>query len=122
MRRRVVLSSAAVICLSAGVSAPGAAFPPPPPAAAGPGATVCSPTSKDVNEVSGLVAKPDGGYYAIQDSQVEPARSKLFVLADACKPTKTIKYDPGRALDPEDAALGKDGTLYVADIGDNDEG
>ncbi|WP_433057526.1 hypothetical protein [Dactylosporangium sp. CS-033363] len=120
MRRRVVLSSAAVLCLSAGVSAPAAAAPSP-TAAAGAGATVCTPSSKDVNEISGLVAKPDGGYYAIQDSQLEPARAKIYVLDDACKLTKTIKYDPGRALDPEDAALDKNGTLYVADIGDNDE-
>ncbi|MER7281402.1 hypothetical protein ABT369_43900 [Dactylosporangium sp. NPDC000244] len=121
MRRRVVLSSAAVICLSAGVSAPAAAYAPSPTAAAGAGTTVCTPNPKDVNEVSGLVAIPDGGYYAIQDSQPEPARSKIFVLDGSCKVTKTIKYDPGRALDPEDAALDKNGTLYVADIGDNDE-
>ncbi|WP_433216651.1 hypothetical protein ACQP00_08195 [Dactylosporangium sp. CS-047395] len=120
MRRRVVLSSAAVLCLSAGVSAPATAAPSP-TAAAGAGATVCTPSSKDVNEISGLVAKPDGGYYAIQDSQLEPARAKIYVLDDACKLTKTIKYDPGRALDPEDAALDKNGTLFVADIGDNDE-
>ncbi|MEU7874208.1 hypothetical protein [Dactylosporangium sp. NPDC049140] len=122
MRRRVVLCSAAVICLSAGVSAPAAAYAPSPTAAAaaGAGATVCSPTPKDVNEVSGLVAKPDGGYYAIQDSQVEPAKSKIWVLDDSCKLLKTINYQT-RPIDPEDAALGKDGTLYIGDIGDNDE-
>jgi hypothetical protein len=118
MRRRVVLSAAAVMALSAGVSAaPAAAYAPSPSAA--PGQTVCIPTAKDVTEISGLVATQTG-YYAIQDSQSGGVKSKIFVLDNACKLTKTIEY-PTQARDPEDAALDKNGTLYVADIGDNDE-
>ncbi|GAA3457317.1 hypothetical protein GCM10018962_91510 [Dactylosporangium matsuzakiense] len=118
----MVLSSAALVCLSAGVTAPAAAYAPSPSAQAqaGAGTPVCSPNSKDVSEISGLVAKPDGGYYAVQDSQPRPGKPKIFVLGDDCKLNKTINY-PTAAVDPEDAALGKDGTLYIADIGDNDE-
>src|SRR4051794_36160713 len=113
MRRRVVLSSAALVCLSAGVSAPAAAHAPSPSTQAGAGAAVCSPDSKTVNEISGLVAT-QSGYYAIQDSQPAPARPKIFTLDSACKSVKQ-PITLSKGLDPEDAAVGKDGTLYVAD-------
>ncbi|WP_432836358.1 hypothetical protein [Dactylosporangium sp. CA-092794] len=115
MRVRVVLCASAVICLSAGVSAPAAAHAPSPAA----GTSVCAPNPKDVNEISGLVAT-QSGYYAVQDSQLAPAKPKIYVLDNACKLTKTIAY-PFPARDPEDLALDKNGTLYIADIGDNDE-
>src|SRR4051794_26197215 len=118
MRRRVVLSAAAVICLSAGVSAPAAAHAPSPAASGGAGAgtTVCTPASKDISEISGLVAT-QSGYWAIQDSQPSPARPKVWLLDSACKITKTVTLST--ALDPEDAAIDKNGTLLIADIGDN---
>ncbi|MGI5244590.1 hypothetical protein [Dactylosporangium sp. CA-139066] len=118
MRRRVVLSAAAVMALSAGVSAaPAAAYAPSPSAA--PGQTVCTPSSKDVTEISGLVAT-QSGYYAIQDSQAGGNKPKIFVLDNSCKLVNTITY-PSTARDPEDAAMDKNGMLYIADIGDNDE-
>ncbi|MFD0581867.1 NHL repeat-containing protein [Dactylosporangium darangshiense] len=122
MRRRVVLSSAAVMCLSAGLSAAPAAAHAPSPSiqaqAATAGTTVCTPTSKDVTDISGLVAT-QSGYYAIQDSQAGSGKPRIFVLDNSCKLTNTIAY-PTQARDPEDAAIDKNGTLYIADIGDND--
>ncbi|MEV6929691.1 hypothetical protein AB0M46_35085 [Dactylosporangium sp. NPDC051485] len=118
MRLRVVLSAAAVICASASVSAPAAAHAPSAGASAAAGTTVCTPNGKEVNEISGLVAI-EGGYYAIQDSQTAPAKPRIFQLDASCKLVKTIDY-PTRAIDPEDAAMDKNGTLYIADIGDND--
>ncbi|WP_432986976.1 hypothetical protein [Dactylosporangium sp. CA-233914] len=114
MRRRVVCGTAAVICLSAGAAAPAAAYEPSPAA----GTPVCTPNSKDAWEISGLVAT-ETGYYAIQDSQPGSARPKIFQLDNSCKLVKTIDY-PSKALDPEDAAIDKNGTLFIADIGDND--
>ncbi|MEV8512871.1 hypothetical protein [Dactylosporangium sp. NPDC051484] len=119
MRRRVVFSAAAAIGLSAGVPAPAAAHAPSPATDPSPGTVVCTPSSKEVSEISGLVATQTG-YYAIQDSQPPPGKPKIFVLDNACKLINTINY-PTRALDPEDAAMDKNGTLYIADIGDNDE-
>ncbi|GAA4246710.1 hypothetical protein GCM10022255_019470 [Dactylosporangium darangshiense] len=118
----MVLSSAAVMCLSAGLSAAPAAAHAPSPSiqaqAATAGTTVCTPTSKDVTDISGLVAT-QSGYYAIQDSQAGSGKPRIFVLDNSCKLTNTIAY-PTQARDPEDAAIDKNGTLYIADIGDND--
>ncbi|MER7002685.1 hypothetical protein ABT297_06515 [Dactylosporangium sp. NPDC000555] len=119
MRRRVVFCAAAAIGLSAGVPASAAAHAPSPATGPSPGTAVCTPNSKEVNEISGLVATQTG-YYAIQDSQPPPGKPKIFVLDNDCKLVSTINY-PTRALDPEDAAMDKNGTLYIADIGDNDE-
>ncbi|MFG2036933.1 hypothetical protein [Dactylosporangium sp. NPDC048998] len=119
MRRRVVFGAAAVICLSTSVPAPAAAHAPSTTADPAPGTSVCTPNSKEVSEISGLVAT-ETGYYAVQDSQPPPGKPKIFVLDNACKLINTINY-PTKALDPEDAAIDKNGTLYIADIGDNDE-
>ncbi|GAA2604275.1 hypothetical protein GCM10010399_39020 [Dactylosporangium fulvum] len=117
------LWTAAVLSLLAGLASPAAAAPSPSsqpaPAASGSGQAVCTPDSRQVNEISGLVATATG-YYAVQDSQSGGNKAKIFQLDGACKLVNTINY-PTMARDPEDLAIDKNGTLWIADIGDNDE-
>jgi hypothetical protein len=88
------------------------------PAAQGAGQPVCTVTSKDVLELSGLVAT-DTGYVAINDGN-DNAPEKIFKLDNQCKLVSSVGYAPGDARDPEDLAVAPDGTIWVADVGDND--
>jgi hypothetical protein len=82
-------------------------------AGAGP-TTRCQITDARLAELSGLVAVP-GRLLAINDGgdQVE-----VHVLDGACQvvDVHTAAVDP---FDPEDLAVGADGTVWIADIGDN---
>jgi hypothetical protein len=78
---------------------------------------VCTVDNNRVGELSGLVVT-DSGYIGIDDSNVDPAAIKIFYLTKACKLSRTVSY-PTAARDPEDIAMAPDGTLWVADIGDN---
>ena len=69
-------------------------------------------------ELSGLGATADG-YVAINDSSDRVSRERIFFLDRSCKVTKEVRYSGAGARDPEDLAIGKDGTVWVADIGDN---
>jgi hypothetical protein len=77
----------------------------------------CTVNDRRVGELSGLVVT-DKGYIAIDDSNDDPAAIKIFYLTSACKLSRTVSY-PTTARDPEDAALAPDGTLWIADTGDN---
>jgi hypothetical protein len=88
------------------------------PAAAAPVFTdVCVISDPRAMELSGLVATSTG-YVTVNDSNFDPAKIRIFFLDRNCKVTRTIGY-PTVARDPEDVAVGPDGTLWVADIGDN---
>ncbi|MFF5226745.1 hypothetical protein [Dactylosporangium sp. NPDC000521] len=108
-----------------GLGAPAAAAPSPSATtgqapAAGAGQTVCTPDSSKINEISGLVATATG-YYAINDSAPAGGKARIFTLDASCKVVGTpINYDPV-ARDPEDLAIDKNETLWIADIGDNTE-
>ncbi|GAA2633740.1 hypothetical protein GCM10010399_77820 [Dactylosporangium fulvum] len=82
-----------------------------------PGTPVCTISDPQVTEVSGLVATDDG-YVVVNDSNIERSRVKIMFLDRQCKLTRSVSY-PSNALDPEDLAVAEDGTLWVADIGDN---
>lgn len=69
-------------------------------------------------EISGLAAI-DNGYLAINDSAAEQAAMRIFRLDNQCKVITSTAY-PSAALDPEDLAVAPDGTIWSADIGDND--
>jgi hypothetical protein len=69
-------------------------------------------------ELSGLAAT-DTGYVAINDSN-DAGAERIFRLDNQCKVTSSLSYAPGDARDPEDVAVAPDGTIWVADIGDND--
>lgn len=125
MRQRVALACSAVTSLFLGLAAPAAAAPTPSAntaqsPAAGAGQTVCTPDSQKINEISGLVATASG-YVAINDSASANSKARIFTLDAACKVVGTpINYEP-TARDPEDLAVDKNGTLWIADIGDNTE-
>src|SRR5262249_49051528 len=58
------------------------------------------------------------GYVSIDDSRDDPSQILIFYLDHRCRVTRTLGY-PTPARDPEDLAQGPDGTLWVADTGDN---
>jgi hypothetical protein len=68
-------------------------------------------------ELSGLVATADG-YVSEIDSQFDPKQIRIVYLDQSCRVTRTVGY-PTSARDPEDLAIAPDGTLWVADTGDN---
>jgi hypothetical protein len=78
---------------------------------------VCTVDNLHVGELSGVVTTA-GGYVSHNDSNFDPSAIRIFFLSPDCKLTKTISY-PTAARDPEDIAQAPDGTLWVADIGDN---
>jgi hypothetical protein len=122
--RRVWLLVAAVFGVLVVAAPPAAARAPSPspsvpaaPREAGAGQVVCTVTDKSLIEVSGLVAV-DNGYLAVNDSNPEPSAKRIYRLDNQCRVVGSIQY-PSNAIDPEDLALAPDGTVWVADIGDN---
>ncbi len=93
------------------LAAPGAAS-----AEEAPPATVqCEITDPGLPELSGLVVGADGTMLAINDGGDQVA---VHVVDAGCQVTgvHTADVDP---YDPEDLAVGSDGTLWLADTGDN---
>jgi len=84
--------------------------------AAGPQA-VCRIRDDRLTEISGLVATRTG-YVVVNDGSDDPAGRRIFFLDRRCAVTRTVGY-PSRPRDTEDLASAADGTLWVADIGDN---
>jgi hypothetical protein len=95
---------------------------PTPAPGAGPTATpatvLCTVNDKNLREISGLVATANG-YAVMNDGSGSPARDRVFQLDKSCRVTKSQPYASPGPRDPEDLATGKDGSLWVADIGDN---
>ncbi|MFI5897070.1 hypothetical protein ACIA5D_43970 [Actinoplanes sp. NPDC051513] len=79
---------------------------------------VCQVGDRRMTELSGLVAT-ESGYIVVDDGSDDPAARKIFYLDQKCQVTRTVGY-PSRPRDTEDMGLASDGTLWVADIGDND--
>jgi hypothetical protein len=79
--------------------------------------TVCTITDPRAIGLSGL-AVTDSGYVSMSDSNFDKSKIRIFYFDKSCKLLRTVGY-PTSAYDPEDLAVGRDGTLYVADIGDN---
>ena len=88
------------------------------PAAAAP-ARVCRIGDKRLTEISGLAATTNG-YVVVNDGSDEASHRKIFYLDQNCEVTRTVSY-PSRPRDTEDLGIAGDGTLWVADIGDNNE-
>jgi hypothetical protein len=86
--------------------------------APGAGQQICSVTDSRLQEISGLAAV-DTGYLAVNDSNPDPSQMRIYRLDNQCKVTSSTSY-PSDARDPEDVAVAPDGTVWVADIGDND--
>ncbi|MFC7550051.1 hypothetical protein [Plantactinospora sp. GCM10030261] len=81
-------------------------------------APVCQVRDGRLVEISGMAATKDG-YVVVNDGSDEESRRRIFFLGPTCAVTRAVGY-PSRPLDTEDLALGPDGTIWVADIGDND--
>ena len=102
------------------------ALPVPARAAAGPAmvaraaakpATVCTIGAKRLDELSGLAVAGDG-YVTVNDGSDDSRRRRIFFLTSRCAVSRSVSY-PSRPRDTEDLAVAPDGTLWVADIGDN---
>ncbi len=78
---------------------------------------MCTVDDPRAVELSGLVATADG-YVSQVDSQFESDQVRIVYLDGSCRVTSTVGY-PTAPRDPEDLAIAPDGTLWVADIGDN---
>ncbi|RAO12126.1 hypothetical protein MED15_05135 [Micromonospora noduli] len=109
----VVTAMLAGVLSLAVVLAPGAAT-----AGAAAGTPVCQVRDDRLREISGMVAT-DGGYVVINDGADDEARRRIFFLDQRCAVARTVSF-PSRPRDTEDLAIGRDGTVWVADIGDND--
>jgi hypothetical protein len=81
------------------------------------GVPVCTVDDPRAIELSGLVATAQG-YVAVIDSQWDESQVVIVYLDQGCRVIRTQNY-PTPARDPEDIAVAPDGTLWVADIGDN---
>jgi hypothetical protein len=112
-----------VIGVSVGLLGPGSpafAAPTPTTASAAAPETVCTVSDKSLVELSGMVAMPDGGYAVANDSNDQAAAMRVSFLDSKCKLIRFVPYPAASpARDPEDLAATSDGTLWVADIGDN---
>ncbi|MEV0809168.1 hypothetical protein [Micromonospora sp. NPDC050200] len=116
--RRTAAGAALVAVFTLAV-APGVAVAGPSPAPApARGTSVCQVRDGRLTEISGMVAT-DAGFVVVNDSADEEPRRRIFFLDGACVVVRTVPY-PSRPRDTEDLALGADGTIWVADIGDND--
>jgi hypothetical protein len=76
----------------------------------------------DLDEVTGMVATDSGIYVVEGGDREDPFQVTISLLDAACKSTDTNYTGNVNPRDPEDLALGSDGSLWVADIGDNSEG
>ncbi|MDD7964187.1 hypothetical protein [Actinomycetospora lemnae] len=75
----------------------------------------CTLSDRRLAEASGLVAGPSGGYEVVNDSG-NP--STVSVLDDDCAVVGETEVS-AQGRDVEDLARGDDGTLWLADVGDN---
>src|SRR4051794_34320869 len=107
-----VLLAAGLAIATPALAAPALAAP------AGP-EQVCRISDDRLTEISGLVATGDG-YVVVNDGSDDPDHRKIFFLSPRCRVVRTVSY-PSRPRDTEDLARAADGTLWVADIGDNGE-
>ncbi|WP_201754084.1 flagellar basal-body rod protein FlgG [Micromonospora rubida] len=115
--RRWVTAGAALAAVIIVGAAPAAAGPPTvlSPAA---GTPACQVRDGRLNEISGMAATGDG-FVVVNDGADEEARRRIFFLDADCAVVRTVRY-PSRPRDTEDLGVGADGTVWVADVGDND--
>ncbi|MFF3855383.1 hypothetical protein [Micromonospora sp. NPDC002575] len=107
-------AAATALALAPGVALAGPGTRPAPPV----GRPVCDIRDGRLTEISGLVATDDG-FVVVNDGADEESRRQIFFLDARCRVVRAVRY-PSRPRDTEDLAVGADGTIWVADIGDND--
>jgi hypothetical protein len=79
---------------------------------------VCVIDDPRARELSGLVAVTSG-YVAVTDSQFDATKVRIVYLDARCRVSRTAGF-PTAPRDPEDLAVAPDGSVWVADIGDNE--
>ncbi|MEU6078164.1 hypothetical protein [Micromonospora sp. NPDC047074] len=109
-----VAAGAAVVAVALFPTGAAASPSPTPPS----GAPACQVRDDRLTEISGMVAT-DHGFVVINDGAENEARRRIFFLDHDCAVVRTVPY-PSRPRDTEDLAVGTDGTVWVADTGDND--
>ena len=77
---------------------------------------MCAVDDSRLDELSGMAVR-DGGLWAVSDGGRRVQVHRLDRSSCAVADTRTADIDP---YDVEDLAVGPDGALWVADIGDND--
>ncbi|MFC3505262.1 hypothetical protein ACFOOK_30470 [Micromonospora krabiensis] len=113
--RRVAVGAAALLVGATGTPVAARAAPTPGADAATP---VCAVRDRRLIEISGLAAI-DGGYAVVNDGADDESRRRIFFLGPDCRVVRDVPY-PSRPRDTEDLAVTADGTVWVADVGDND--
>ncbi|WP_405109464.1 hypothetical protein OG559_28600 [Micromonospora sp. NBC_01405] len=114
----VALAAVAIVGLTTVGVAPVAAAGPPTVLSTTAGTPVCQVRDGRLNEISGMAAVGDG-FVVVNDGADEEARRRIFFLDADCAVVRTVRY-PSRPRDTEDLGVGADGTVWVADVGDND--
>jgi hypothetical protein len=124
---KVILGAGAVAVLTFGPTGPAGAAPAPsptptfhlspspPPYMAG--SPMCTVTDPRATGLSGLIATATG-FVSQNDGANDPSNVLIFYLDLRCRVVRTQSY-PTPARDPQDLAQAPDGTLWVADTGDN---
>lgn len=82
------------------------------------GEPVCTISNSSAVELSGLVVT-ENAMYSVNDSTQRDSRERAFKFDTKCDLDKSLRY-PSGPRDPEDLALGPDGSIWIADIGDNE--
>ena len=83
-------------------------------------AVACTVADPAITESSGVAAAPgtDGWVWTHNDSG---GRAELFLLDETCRTVRRVAVGGASAVDWEDVAATADGTVWVGDIGDNQE-
>ncbi|NJC68312.1 hypothetical protein HC031_01045 [Planosporangium thailandense] len=117
--RRLGLLVIGVGTAAFGLATPALADPSPAPAGPGqPADVACTLSDPQLIGLTGLLARPGGGYVLANTSPQQANPMRVYYLDSKCKVDKAVSY-PAAARDPEDLAVASDGTVWVADIGDN---
>src|SRR3989440_7283464 len=119
--RRSALAASGVLGLVLGtasfpVSAAWATPSPAPVASAVPGKVVCDVDSA-LAGITGLAATANG--YAVVVKPESGLTQRVYLLDGDCKRSKTLAYGYAGPNSPQDVQVTQDGTLWVADTGDN---
>ncbi|HEV7896625.1 MAG TPA: hypothetical protein VGP31_02100 [Planosporangium sp.] len=118
--RRVGLVVIGVSVAVLGLVTPAVAEPSPTAAGAGSAAeTVCTLADNRLTGLTGLLALDGGGYVVANSLPDQTSGMRVYYLDSKCKITRFVSYGANPARDPEDLALASDGTVWVADTGDN---
>jgi hypothetical protein len=81
-----------------------------------PGKAICTVASTSLSDVTGIVAT-DAAIYAVQGGEVQqPGTLSLWTINPKTCATSVTDYGI-RPISPQDLAIGKDGAIWVGDVG-----